>query len=327
MGLEMHPDNLEILLNAGVCHSRAGNMERAIVHFRALLARDPENYVAMDGLCAMLSRQGNYAAAREAGTNALQAKDKAVTRALVRPAPTALKNPASTAKNLLSYSLFGSNPRYLRGALDNAIAAKHVYPGWQVRFYADDTVPVEVLDALEELGCEVLLERSGQSMRERLAWRFKVADDQNVGRFLVRDVDSIVSEREANAVAQWINSGASFHVMRDWWTHTDLILAGMWGGTAGVLPPIWPLLMSYQDRAMETANVDQWFLRDAIWPLIRSDVLVHDRFFKMDGAQSWPDENPEGNFHVGQDEFAIRREAQAERLADWIAQIPALQDG
>ena len=68
--------------------------------------------------------------------------------------------------------------------------------------------------------------------------RFLVSDDPDVGYFLVRDCDSVVSAREAAAVAKWLGSGLPFHAMRDYYTHTDPLLAGMWGGIAGVFPDI-----------------------------------------------------------------------------------------
>ena len=51
--------------------------------------------------------------------------------------------------------------------------------------------------------------------------------------------------------------------MRDWWTHTDLVLAGMWGGVAGVLPDLRTMFNKYRSRHAETPHWDQWFLRIA----------------------------------------------------------------
>ena len=129
---------------------------------------------------------------------------------------------------------------------------------------------------------------AGQSLRQKLCWRFQVANDPGVGRFLVRDCDSVVNQREVAAVQQWLASESWFHVMRDWWTHTDPILAGMWGGVAGVLPDLAALLSAYKPPAKETANVDQWFLRDLLWGSIRPLALVHDRCFRSEGSVPWP---------------------------------------
>jgi hypothetical protein len=141
---------------------------------------------------------------------------------------------------------------------------------------------------------------------------------------LVRDADSRINPREAAAVAGWIASGRWFHVMRDWWTHTDLVLAGMWGGVAGVLPPVAPLLDTYRPPHLETPNVDQWFLRDRVWPMLRQSCLVHDRCFDPPGAHRWPTPTPTGTAHVGQCEFTANGPAQAARLADWITRLPCL---
>jgi hypothetical protein len=141
----------------------------------------------------------------------------------------------------------------------------------------------------------------------------------------VRDCDSVVNAREAKAVDDWIASGKSFHIMRDWWTHTDPVLAGMWGGIAGVLPSMRLLLGTYKSKHLETPNWDQWFLRDRVWPLIRDHALIHDRYFASRNAMPFPGEMPAGNLHVGQDEFAVRRAIQKTILAEWIEKLPVLR--
>jgi hypothetical protein len=103
--------------------------------------------------------------------------------------------------------------------------------------------------------------------------------------------------------------------MRDWWTHTDLLLAGMWGGIAGVLPNLKNLLDHYRPPTMDTATIDQQFLRERIWDGVRRSVLVHDRYYRSAHSQPWPDPTPAGDCHVGQDEF----HAQRARQQAWLA--------
>jgi hypothetical protein len=141
----------------------------------------------------------------------------------------------------------------------------------------------------------------------------------------VRDVDSVLNVRERIAVDDWLASGRWFHIMRDWWSHTDLVLAGMWGGVAGVLPPLTPLLNAYQPEAMETPNIDQWFLRDTLWGYLAQSCLVHDRCFTPPGALPWPRPAPDGDEHVGQDIFTAQGERQAGRLAPWMTELPCLR--
>jgi hypothetical protein len=72
----------------------------------------------------------------------------------------------------------------LRGALDNVLAAAYLYPGWRVRFYVDGSVPQGFLACLQEHGAEIKVQPDGQSQRQRLCWRFQVANDPGVGAFL-----------------------------------------------------------------------------------------------------------------------------------------------
>lgn len=323
-----YPDNPELLRNLAVCLSRSGQHEAAVERVTELLAIAPEDFVALDALCNCLSRLGRFAEAAAAGTRSLLLKDRRC-----RPPASSWRLPAeSPAARLsaagkidaISFSLWGRNPRYLRGALDNALAASQHYPGWSTRFHVDDTVPADLVAALRSLGADIRQEAPGQALRQKLAWRFKVANDPEVGRFLVRDIDSVVNARERTAVDEWIASDRWFHVMRDWWTHTDLVLAGMWGGVAGVLPALEPMLRSYQPPAAETPNIDQWFLRDQVWGYIRGSCLIHDRCFDGAGARRWPGPATEGSVHVGQDVFAAARAEQASRLGPWLTRLSCL---
>ena len=153
---------------------------------------------------------------------------------------------------------------------------------------------------------------------KKLCWRFKVANSQEVGYFLVRDIDSVISVREFNAVQEWIESDKLFHIIRDWWTHTDLILAGLWGGVAGVLPNIDKMVKNYTPKSMETPNIDQWFLRDCIWSYMRNNCLIHDRCFSHNHSIKLPGTNPSGNIHIGADEFAQNQVFQENFLSPWI---------
>ncbi len=74
----------------------------------------------------------------------------------------------------------------------------------------------------------------------------------------------------------------------------------MWGGIAGVLPDLNSLISKYHSGVMETPNIDQIFLRDSIWPLICNNSLIHDRYFESYNSKRWPEADPEGDLHVGQ---------------------------
>jgi len=324
-----HPDDYEALLNHGVCLSRAGKDERAIEVLLRAVERNDRVPVAWDSLAQSNFRLGRLAEARSDGQRSLILKHAAALRRTSnwRP-PGGLPSEFAHGKpSVIAFSLWGDNPRYLRGALQNVLAARVLYPDWRCRFYVDRTVPQELQKTLRELGAELILETDLMRLnnRHRLMRRFLVANDPGVGYFMVRDCDSVISAREAQAVRNWLDSERWFHVMRDWWTHTDLMLAGMWGGVAGVLPDLHQLFAEYQSGQVETPNLDQWFLRDQVWHLIYPHCLAHDRCFGALGALPFAGEEPVGSMHVGQDEFAVRREEQGALLEPWITRLACLR--
>jgi len=109
-------------------------------------------------------------------------------------------------------------------------------------------------------------------------WRFLAASDADVEVMLSRDTDSRLSEREKAAVEEWLESDKGFHIMRDHPAHITAILGGMWGAKKGSIPDMGNLISEYTRG--EFWQVDQNFLREKIYPLVRNDAYVHDEFFE-----------------------------------------------
>lgn len=320
--LAKQPDHLSLLLNLAVLCTRTADHAATRTHLERYIALGGDDVGAFDGLATACHKLGDLDTAAEWGRKAIT--DKTVRAEKLAPR-LHLGSPRADGASIIAFSLWGKDPRYLRGAVHNAVRSRQVYPDFRCRFYLDVSVPADIIATLDQLGAETVVESGEPSTIHRLTRRFLVADDPAVARYLVRDCDSLVNAREGAAVRLWLDSGKAFHVMRDWWTHTDPILAGMWGGLGGVLPPVAPLIASYKPKVMETPNWDQWFLRDRIWPSIRAHALVHDRCFHGDGADPFPGLPPRGNIHVGQDEYAVRREQQAEELAPFKSSASSLQ--
>ena len=100
-----------------------------------------------------------------------------------------------------------------------------------MRVYHDATVPRDALAALVRLGAELADVNKATGDAAVLAngrlWRFLVASDASVDRYVVRDADSRVSAREKAAVDAWARSGLAFHVMRDHPSHATYADAGL----------------------------------------------------------------------------------------------------
>ena len=320
--LAQYPNDIQIMKNLGVSYSRTRDYKKAILYSNKVIDLDPTDYVVFDTLAKAYYKLSNYSMASQSGTNALTLKDKKHTNNNISSNLTnkLASNFINKKKKVISFSLWGDNKRYLYGALRNLLLSHDIYPDWELWFYIDNSVPKSFIKIIKELGGIIHLQANNQTLKEKLCWRFKVANNQEVGYFLVRDIDSVIRVREFNAVQEWIESDKLFHIIRDWWTHTDLILAGLWGGVAGVLPNIDKMVKNYTPKSMETPNIDQWFLRDCIWSYIRNNCLIHDRCFTHNNSIKLPGTNPSGNIHIGADEFAQNKEYQEKILTPWLIQ-------
>ena len=116
-----------------------------------------------------------------------------------------------------------------RGAIENAKLVKKYYHGWQAWFYVSNQIEKSVIYDLKKEGAHVIIKESKTASMEGLIWRFLAISDLNVDLMIVRDCDSRITNREAMAVNQWLDSHKTFHIMKDHPFHRMLIMGGMWG--------------------------------------------------------------------------------------------------
>jgi hypothetical protein len=164
---------------------------------------------------------------------------------------------------------------------ENVRIAPHLFPRWTIRVYHDSSVPQPYLLELAGRGVQLrtMVLPPNVPIHRKLLWRFELIADPTVQRFLIRDADSLLTVKERVAVDAWLQSRYWFHTMRDWYTHTDLPLAGMRGGVGNVLPGTARLMQAYTAWRMEDNHVDQDVLSEAVWPTIRGHCLIHDSVF------------------------------------------------
>lgn len=271
-----------------------------------------------DRYCQIYEGLGERGKAIEWGNRSLALKDAAAPNVEVGAPIARAFDPTKPERNIISFSLFGSELRYLMGARHNAIVARYLYPGWTPRFYVDDSVPTDAVETLLREGAQIRKAPNLPSGEYGLYWRFLVEDDAEVDFYLVRDADSVMNVRERAAVEDWLASGLAFHVMRDFPTHCELVLAGMWGAQRGNLGPMGRAVLSHVRQnagRLNDRNGDQRFLQRFVWPRIKSHALVHDAYFsfgevvrfRKEFSLPWP-------MHIGQnDAVRFRRQATPEK--------------
>ncbi len=302
-----------VSLNLGLSLVRCNRIDEGIAQLESVVGREKNNTNLLDGLADAYWKKGDENKARLYGERSLEIKDIQacsvssdfeIERECAPPF-----HPDHPVENIISFSLFGQTKQYHDGAVRNAVIAKDLYPGWRCRFYCDDRVPEQACTALREAGAQLVMMRRPKRPADGLFWRFLVADDPDVVRFLVRDCDSLLNVREKCAVDEWLLSQRLFHVMRDHGSHTATILAGMWGGVARSIPPLHRLLQGFSyDPVTESRIADQCFLGRIVWPIIKKSCLVHDSIYRNFDARGFPEgsELTPGR-HVGDNDYVARQ--------------------
>jgi tetratricopeptide (TPR) repeat protein len=305
------PDDPALHENLAVFLLTSGEPAAAVTACRHALVFGSASPNVHDCLCDALSQLGQLEDAIEAGRQALEAKHRMfggrwpVVRMPAGPPPPF--NPDNPAENVIAYCLWGNEPRYLIPLLENVRILPHLFPAWSIRVYYDTTVDHDYVTDLARRGIQSrqMILPPGQPGYRRLLWRFEAIRDPSVKRFLIRDADALLTVKERVAVDAWLRSDRYFHAMRDWYTHTDLILAGMWGGVGNILPSPTELFRASTGWRIENDHVDQDLLSDTVWPAIRKSLLIHDSVFTGTlGSVPFP---PFGQLasgsHIGQNAF------------------------
>jgi len=208
-------------------------------------------------------------------------------------------------KNIISFSLWGSNRLYNQGAIYNAILCNKYYTGWTCRFYVDDTVPNDTINVLKSLGSEIVI-KSGNIHCKGSMWRFEAMFDETVDRFVCRDADARLTIREKLAVDEWIASDKAFHIMRDHLHHATpgwAIFAGMFGAKTKDT-------LKYKDSYESfingnnnfTRGCDQYWLHDNVWSDAKVNMLCHDTYRNspnLTGEEVYFPMELIGKYHVG----------------------------
>jgi hypothetical protein len=197
-----------------------------------------------------------------------------------------------TVRKVISFCLHSGHTKYCQGFLENLPLAKEFYPGWDVVLFYDNTLPSKWLAKYDEAGVE------SYNVHEYgihpTCMRFLAHELPNVERFISRDADSRLSQREAEAVKEWEDSGVGLHSMRDH-PHHDRphypIFGGMFGLVVSELGDfnMREKLIEYSSHCPDKRGghwqlwkkrkrgLDMIFLRENIYPIFdeSGSIMIH----------------------------------------------------
>ncbi len=180
-------------------------------------------------------------------------------------------------KKVISFSLWGNAFRYIGGALQNIELANIYFPDWICRFYIGKSTPENIINKIISFKNTEVIRMKDNGDWTGMFWRFEAIADPEVSIMLSRDVDSRLSRREYESVKEFEQSNKKFHIIRDHQYHNIPILGGLWGAKRGIIDNIDGLISEYVKGNFW--QVDQNFLSQIIYPIVKNNSLIHDEFF------------------------------------------------
>lgn len=185
-------------------------------------------------------------------------------------------------KKIISFSLFGSDPKYTIGILCNVELSSIIYPNWICRVYYGKSVPSDIIQKLSSYKNVELVYMEENDNISYMTWRFLPIDDEDVYVMLSRDADSRLSFREKYLVDLFLESDYMFHDIRDHYLHSHT-MGGTWGIKKGAIPSMKELLhKSIHTGKGLSYGSDQDFMLFDIFPYVRNISLIHSSHNNID---------------------------------------------
>lgn len=170
--------------------------------------------------------------------------------------------------NIVSMSVWGTNKRYIQGAIEQIKLIKKWYPGFEIRIYVD------VLNRFDNFSKDAKIIQANVNTYG-MFWRFEPLFESDNNVVIVRDADSRITQREFMAVKEWLDSDKKFHVFRDHDAHYEFPIIGCAFGLKGKLDNSLKEIMLEYSRSHQYYCSDQYYLRDYVYPAIKNSIMVH----------------------------------------------------
>lgn len=188
-----------------------------------------------------------------------------------------IKNVKDEEKKLICFSLWGKNECYNWGALENALLAKKIYPGWICRFYIGKNVIPDVVKYLQKLDNVELIFMNDNKAMTNMFWRFEPIFIGKCKMYLSRDTDSRLNIREKVAVDIWEKTNKDILIIRDHRAHNYRILGGMFGVKNNALLKFKDDFKNRYSSSNMKYGDDQEFLKTVVYPKIKNNSLIFDK--------------------------------------------------
>jgi len=171
---------------------------------------------------------------------------------------------------VFSFCLYGTEPNYYTGLLENIEIIKQYYPDFTIVVHKGTCDPSWVIPE----GVEVNNTNRVGAINALL--RYLSMFTAEVG--FVRDTDSRVTARDRWCIDEFLKSDKSYHSIRDHYWHRSKLMAGTFGWKKSL-----PLMIPTHEVGY---GFDEHFLATEVYDRIKSDLLVHTSYRAFAGEHA-----------------------------------------
>jgi protein O-GlcNAc transferase len=174
---------------------------------------------------------------------------------------------------IISFCLYGENPRYHIGVEKNAELADKMLPDWLCYVYHNRTLPEIVINKLSKFKNIKLI--NVNMLDHGMFWRFLPFYESEDNICISRDADSRITNREVLCINEWLNSEKKFHIIKDHAQHFNMpIMGGMWGMKGDLDKTILDNMNEFINASGWHYGKDQeWLIY--LWQFAQKDCLIH----------------------------------------------------
>ena len=190
---------------------------------------------------------------------------------------------------VICFSLFGYNRKradgcfdfnsYLRGLMINIRMNRLLFHEWKINLQTDQATYEAWYKLFDRIPITVEVNNNDIPLTLAMLWRLRPVFDMAGGKWkythvLCRDLDSVATYREAQAVQYWINKDKCMHAITDSVSHDVPLLGGMIGirpdyFTERVNAKTWNELIDKKNNYdWHKKGSDQTFLNEIIYPCV-----------------------------------------------------------
>lgn len=161
---------------------------------------------------------------------------------------------------VFSFCIYGTERNYYDGLLENIQIIREYFPDFDIYIYKGICDPNWIF----EENCKVIDTHKEGAIN--MLYRYLPIGFADIG--FIRDTDSRITERDRWCIQEFLKSDKSYHIIRDHYWHKEPIMGGIFGWKKQI-----KLELSLD--SVIGYSQDMAYLKEHLYPLIKSDSLIH----------------------------------------------------